>query len=773
MASCLLEEDRLQQLLLAAVQAGGARRGGWAAPLLLLALCAALGAAAYLTWRHRQEERRRLEAAAAVADGEHIARFCNVLPAWALNPDASSCLWVNNLLAQVWPHLERFGCRFLQSSDFLESQINATTFWRPPMLRSSYIKVQGVALGQEPPRVTGIKAFPKQGGLHDELLIEQSFVWDSKMEVKLLVTLLGKAQQVAKAQGGSGGGSAWAGLHSLLSRASRVRVGVSNLAVRGTLRLSLKPLLDDFPFAGSAKVSLVGTPEFSYQLNVLGGDPYLVPGVKMWVDSFMRETVLLPFTFPDGFVYDLTTHSVVPVEKPEGLLEVAVVEARNVPRMDFFGKSDPYVRLWVRESQKLQTATRSRTLSPVWNETFTFLVHSSQHQQLSMALYDSDMWPNTDDLIGRLSLPISSLNLSPGAVNDLWLPVPRNGKRGKGPEERQRVAAARVASGGLAGPAGDGGSNNSRRAAAGVHRRSRSMLRRRSSPGGPAAVSRSEDTAGVLSQGAGRHAPPSPFASAAAGPAFEPGGQPPAQQQQQQLQAAASPEPQPSSMSSGLLAQTTEAWQQLRLLALNPLDALRSRECMVHVVATFYPLSEQEIAAVEMEAGRQQRGEERAAGSPSRTASLLADSPVHNMLRGGVLYVYLDRADNLSSSKGFTRNMRVDVSVGTLYKSTERGKVPFRHRSNPVFEETVELVVPGAVAQQRGAEVEVEVWVEHYLRKASFKGRMSLPLQRVIQHKRVRDTWHLRDSPSGRPGTLTAEFRWLSTMAAAADVHPF
>lgn len=30
------------------------------------------------------------------------------------------------------------------------------------------------------------------------------------------------------------------------------------------------------------------------------GDPYLVPGVKMWVDAFIMETVLLPFTFPDG-----------------------------------------------------------------------------------------------------------------------------------------------------------------------------------------------------------------------------------------------------------------------------------------------------------------------------------------------------------------------------------------------------------------------------------------------------------------------------------------
>ncbi len=57
-----------------------------------------------------------------------------------------------------------------------------------------------------------------------QLLIEQSFVWDSKMEIKLLVTLLGNAMQLAKA-GGSASGGAWAALQSLLSRASRVRVG--------------------------------------------------------------------------------------------------------------------------------------------------------------------------------------------------------------------------------------------------------------------------------------------------------------------------------------------------------------------------------------------------------------------------------------------------------------------------------------------------------------------------------------------------------------------
>lgn len=243
------------------------------------------------------------------------------------------------------------------------------------------------------------------------------------------------------------------------------------------------------------------------------------------------------------------------------------------------------------------------------------------------------MWPNTDDLIGRLSLPISSLNLSPGAVNDLWLPVPRNGKRGKGPEERQRLQVARAASGGAA-PAGPGGGGAG---ADRVRPSGASVLGRQSSPGSPASVARSEDTAGVLSRGGATRAPPSPFATESAGPATEGAGQhaaqPPLAQRQRDRERAGSLEPQASSMSSGLLAQTTEAWQQLRLLALNPLDALRSRDCMLHIVATFYPLSEREIAAVEREASRQHRGEGQPA-SPSRTASLLADSPVHNMLRG-------------------------------------------------------------------------------------------------------------------------------------------
>ncbi len=62
------------------------------------------------------------------------------------------------------------------------------------------------------------------------------------MEAKLLVTMLGKQQ------------SSMSGWRSVLSSAARIRVGVSDLVARGTLRISLKPLLDELPVAGGVKV---------------------------------------------------------------------------------------------------------------------------------------------------------------------------------------------------------------------------------------------------------------------------------------------------------------------------------------------------------------------------------------------------------------------------------------------------------------------------------------------------------------------------------------
>ncbi len=46
-----------------------------------------------------------------------------------------------------------------------------------------------------------------------------------------------------------------------------------------------------------------------------------------------------PFTYPEGFTYSLVSERASAFEKPEGLLEVTVIEATNVPRMDLLGKA--------------------------------------------------------------------------------------------------------------------------------------------------------------------------------------------------------------------------------------------------------------------------------------------------------------------------------------------------------------------------------------------------------------------------------------------------
>ena len=49
------------------------------------------------------------------------------------------------------------------------------------------------------------------------------------------------------------------------------------------------------------QVSLVSQPEFSYNLSVQGGDITFLPGLEVFINSFVRDTVLRPYVLPEGF----------------------------------------------------------------------------------------------------------------------------------------------------------------------------------------------------------------------------------------------------------------------------------------------------------------------------------------------------------------------------------------------------------------------------------------------------------------------------------------
>jgi C2 domain len=79
-------------------------------------------------------------------------------------------------------------------------------------------------------------------------------------------------------------------------------------------------------------------------------------------------------------------------------------------------------RAFLSERLKLRTSVQSRTLQPVWNEDLTFIVHSAQHQTLTLQLWDSDTL-RPDDKIGDAEVALRTLDLSPGAVNRLELVI--------------------------------------------------------------------------------------------------------------------------------------------------------------------------------------------------------------------------------------------------------------------------------------------------------------------------------------------------------------
>ena len=66
------------------------------------------------------------------------------------------------------------------------------------------------------------------------------------------------------------------------------------------------------------------------------------------------------------------------------VLEISVLNARHLPKMDTFGSCDPFVILQIGES-KYETSVKKSSYSPDWNEIF---LYTAQASQLIVELYD-------------------------------------------------------------------------------------------------------------------------------------------------------------------------------------------------------------------------------------------------------------------------------------------------------------------------------------------------------------------------------------------------
>ena len=90
-----------------------------------------------------------------------------------------------------------------------------------------------------------------------------------------------------------------------------------------------------------------------------------------------------------------------------GQLSVGVMEAKGLPKMDFFGHTDAYAWLGV-EGTHEQTAVVDNAADPQWNEEFTFKVQSRK-EPIRCVVFDQDN-ADSDDPIGQVSITLVKSN---------------------------------------------------------------------------------------------------------------------------------------------------------------------------------------------------------------------------------------------------------------------------------------------------------------------------------------------------------------------------
>ncbi|KAK8459290.1 hypothetical protein SEVIR_2G117100v4 [Setaria viridis] len=162
--------------------------------------------------------------------------------------------------------------------------------------------------------------------------------------------------------------------------------------------------------AAVASLPIQPEPKIQYTLKAIGGSLTAVPGLSDMIDDTVNSIVSDMLQWPHRLVVPLGVNvDTSDLElKPQGRLSVTVVKATSLKNKELIGKSDPYVRLYVRPMFKVKTQTRDDDLNPVWNETFELIVEDKETQSVIFEVYDEDKLQQ-DKRLGVAKLAVNDL----------------------------------------------------------------------------------------------------------------------------------------------------------------------------------------------------------------------------------------------------------------------------------------------------------------------------------------------------------------------------
>uniref|UniRef100_A0A5B6ZBJ9 Putative synaptotagmin-5 n=1 Tax=Davidia involucrata TaxID=16924 RepID=A0A5B6ZBJ9_DAVIN len=305
-------------------------------------------------------------------------------PSWVVFSQRQKLTWLNLHLTKIWPYVDE------AASELIKVSVEPILEQYRPIILSS-LKFSKFTLGTVAPQFTGVSIIEDGGG---GITMELEMQWDGNPSIVLdIKTRLGVG----------------------------LPVQVKNIGFTGIFRLIFKPLVNEFPCFGAICFSLRQKKKLDFTLKVVGGDISSIPGLSDAIEGTIRDAIEDSITWPVRKVIPILPGDYSDLElKPVGILEVKLVQAKELTNKDIIGKSDPFAVLYIRPLRdRMKTSkTINNQLNPVWNEHFEYIVEDASTQHLVVKVYD-DEGVQAAELLGCAQIQLK--DLEPGKVKDVWL----------------------------------------------------------------------------------------------------------------------------------------------------------------------------------------------------------------------------------------------------------------------------------------------------------------------------------------------------------------
>ncbi|KAG8046972.1 hypothetical protein GUJ93_ZPchr0008g11998 [Zizania palustris] len=329
----------------------------------------------------RAEQRRELAATVSSFSKLTVQDLRKLIP-----PDLypSWLKWLNQELVKIWPFVNE------AASELIKTSVEPIFEQYKSFILSS-LHFSKFTLGTVAPQFTGVTILDSDSS---GITMELELQWDGNPNIVLdIQTTLGIS----------------------------LPVQVKNIGFTGVLRLVFRPLVAELPCFGAVCCSLREKSKVDFILKIIGGEMTAIPGISDAIEGTIRDTIEDTLTWPNRIIVPIVPGDYSDLElKPVGLLEVKLVEARDLMNKDLVGKSDPFAVLYTRPLQ--QKSKKSKTinndLNPIWNEHYEFVVEDTSTQHLTVKIYD-DEGLQPSEIIGCARVELS--DLQPGKVKDVWL----------------------------------------------------------------------------------------------------------------------------------------------------------------------------------------------------------------------------------------------------------------------------------------------------------------------------------------------------------------